>query len=120
MSNLIINKPYKAIVSFIILLIFISCSDHDNKLFVLKTNTDIDFNNKLSPVPDLNILTYLYYYNGSGLATGDFNNDGLLDLYFTGNQVQDKHVPIAKVFELASCYFENTEKKNSIKWNYPF
>ena len=90
MSNLIINKPYKTFISFMILLIFISCENHDNKLFVLKTNTGIDFNNKLSPIPDLNILTYLYYYNGSGLATGDFNNDGLLDLYFTGNQVPDK------------------------------
>ncbi|MEN8125184.1 MAG: VCBS repeat-containing protein [Bacteroidota bacterium] len=85
-----INKTYKVIYGLLILLIFISCSPHEKKLFKLKTNTDIDFNNELSPTPDLNILTYLYYYNGAGVATGDFNNDGLMDLYFTGNQVQDK------------------------------
>ncbi|NNK72619.1 MAG: VCBS repeat-containing protein, partial [Flavobacteriaceae bacterium] len=33
---------------------------------------------------------YLYFYNGSGIATGDFNNDGLVDLYFSANQSEDK------------------------------
>lgn len=65
-------------------------SCNNNKLFKLKNATGIQFNNKLSSTPSLNILTYLYYYNGAGVASGDFNNDGLIDLYFTGNQVQDK------------------------------
>ncbi len=69
---------------------FISCDEHESKLFKLKTNSGIDFKNELSQTPDLNILTYLYYYNGAGIAAGDFNNDGLTDLYFTGNQVADK------------------------------
>jgi len=50
----------------------------------------VNFNNQLSPDPNLNILTYLYFYNGAGVASGDFNNDGLIDLYFTGNQVADR------------------------------
>lgn len=75
----------------IIILVFFSVSCNDNtKLFKLKKDTGIQFNNKLSSSPSLNILSYLYYYNGAGVAAGDFNNDGLIDLYFTGNQVQDK------------------------------
>ncbi len=33
----------------------------------------------------VNIVTYLYYYNGGGVAAGDIDGDGLVDLYFTSN-----------------------------------
>ncbi len=52
--------------------------------------TNITFKNELVETPDFNILTYLYYYNGAGVATADFNNDGLVDIYFTSNQGSDK------------------------------
>lgn len=48
--------------------------------------TGIDFTNALTNTPDWNILEYLYYYNGGGVAIGDINNDGLEDLFFTANQ----------------------------------
>jgi hypothetical protein len=52
--------------------------------------TGIDFNNKLTPLPELNMLKYMYFYNGAGVGAGDFNNDGLIDLFFAGNQVANK------------------------------
>ncbi len=47
--------------------------------------TGIDFANTLTEAPNTNILVYEYFYNGGGVATGDFNADGLADLYFTSN-----------------------------------
>ncbi|MFN3998353.1 VCBS repeat-containing protein [Algoriphagus sp.] len=52
--------------------------------------TGINFKNQLTSSPENNILEYLYFYNGGGVAAGDINGDGLVDLYFTGNQVPNK------------------------------
>ncbi len=47
--------------------------------------TGVAFVNELPESPDFNILNYLYYYNGGGVAAGDVNGDGRVDLYFTSN-----------------------------------
>ncbi len=52
--------------------------------------TGISFANFLPEEPDFNILNYLYYYNGGGVAVGDVNNNGLPDLYFTSNLGSDR------------------------------
>lgn len=70
----------------------LSCTKKDQKRFVQMSAdaTHITFKNELHQTPDLNILTYLYYYNGAGVAIGDFNNDGFEDIYFVSNLGADK------------------------------
>lgn len=50
----------------------------------------LSFNNELTEAPNTNILMYEYFYNGGGVATADFNADGLIDIYFTSNMQQNK------------------------------
>jgi hypothetical protein len=50
------------------------------------SETGIDFTNVMIESDSVNVTTYQYIYNGSGVAVGDINNDGLQDLFFTSNQ----------------------------------
>ena len=75
----------------------INCKDsnempvHDILFESLDSNfSGIDFINQLTFKPYLNIIEYLYYYNGGGVAVGDINNDGLEDIFFTANQGIDR------------------------------
>ncbi|WP_413670952.1 VCBS repeat-containing protein [Mucilaginibacter sp. Mucisp86] len=52
--------------------------------------THIDFANTLTEGLNTNVLMYEYFYNGGGVAVGDLNDDGLQDLYFTGNMTDNK------------------------------
>ena len=78
-----------------IFLIFLiaSCSNeaHKKNFTLLPSNkSGITFNNKLVENDTLNYFTYPYIYMGGGVSTGDINNDGLIDIYFTGNMVDNK------------------------------
>ncbi len=73
-------------------LLFIGCSKNKNQLFE-KLSPDVSnvkFLNQLDESKNISILDYLYYYNGGGVALGDINNDGLVDIYFTSNQGKNK------------------------------
>ncbi|MFS4455089.1 VCBS repeat-containing protein [Maribacter sp. 2304DJ31-5] len=85
-------KPFlfKKFLAFLLFLSFISCQNHDteNRFTRLSSKeTGITFVNRLQETEEFNVLKYGYLYNGGGVAIGDINNDGLLDIYFTGNMV---------------------------------
>jgi hypothetical protein len=64
----------------------------ESKQFTLLSpkSTKVYFNNKISETLEEYIRTFNYIYNGAGVAIADFDNDGLQDLYFVGNQVSDR------------------------------
>ena len=68
------------------------CKKQGNHLFkkLSSDQTGVTFKNSLHSSPELNILNYLYYYNGAGVISADFNNDGLIDIYCAANQNEDK------------------------------
>src|SRR5690606_35796410 len=74
-------------ISLLIILISMRCSPPEETLFVLRTpeQTGIDFSNTIIESDTFNIFAYDYIYNGGGVAVGDFNNDGLQDIFFTAN-----------------------------------
>ncbi len=58
---------------------------------VTSSHSGIAFTNSVDENnTDRNYENFAYVYNGGGVATGDFNNDGLIDIYFTGNDVPNK------------------------------
>ncbi len=92
-----LKSSIKLICFNFILIFILGCNsdtsiDASNKMFkTLEVNdTGIDFQNILTENDSLNYFTYTYLYMGGGISAGDINNDGLIDLYFTGNQVSNK------------------------------
>ena len=86
----------KKSVAFLLLIsALVSCKQEtkrENELFSLLPSsvTHIDFKNQLKENEQNNIIEYLYFNNGAGVAAGDINNDGLVDLFFTSNQNSNK------------------------------
>jgi len=83
----------RSISLFFILACFTACQKEDpNALFteLSSKTTGISFRNLVRESEEFNVLTYGYFYQGGGVAVGDINNDGLPDLYFTGNMMASK------------------------------
>ncbi len=84
----------KILVFFSLILALGACTRSSNniELFTLlpSSKTNVTFSNTLVEDDDFNIMEYLYYYDGGGVAVGDVNNDGLKDLFFTANLLPNR------------------------------
>lgn len=72
--------------------------------------TGVDFVNKISESEDFHYYQYIYSYNGGGVAAADFNNDGLVDLFFTANTSGNK-----LYLNKGDFQFEDITKTSQIK-----
>ncbi|MCF7569534.1 VCBS repeat-containing protein [Sabulilitoribacter arenilitoris] len=80
------NKSYKTLKTIE------KKTSNSTTLFSLIANdkTNFTFKNNVEETPDLNFLNFGNIYNGGGVATADFNNDGLVDVFFVANQNSNK------------------------------
>ncbi|AUC81764.1 VCBS repeat-containing protein [Lacinutrix sp. Bg11-31] len=74
--------------------------------------TGIDFNNRIQESEKVNHLYYNQIYSGAGVAIGDINNDGLPDIFFCGNQVNDR-----LYLNKGDFIFEDITKKSKVAIN---
>lgn len=82
--------PYGSL--FLSCLFFLASCREDHSLFkmVSSDHSGIHFNNRFVENDSINPIDLTNIYNGGGVGIGDFNNDGLPDIYFTGNLVANK------------------------------
>lgn len=87
-------NPIFSIIIFVGSFIFINniSDDKATPLFRLlpASHTNITFNNQIKDTKEHNIMIYSNFYGGAGVGIGDFNKDGLPDIFFAGNLVEDQ------------------------------
>ena len=95
----------------------LSSTNDTQTLFTLldAKDTGIDFLNKVKNQKNFNIFKYRNFYNGGGVAIGDINNDGLADIYLTGNMVANK-----LYLNKGNFQFEDISKSAGIEGNKPW
>src|SRR6476469_2246359 len=84
----------KLILVWIIICFAFACKNKAKAPVFFRTltadSTGLNFANNLTPTNEFNMFHYMYFYNGAGVGAADFNNDGLIDLFFASNQSDNK------------------------------
>src|SRR5581483_4005184 len=79
-------------IAFFTSLCWLSACQNKTRLFeqLPASRTGITFNNQITETDSINPMDVVNIYNGGGVGIGDFNNDGLPDIFLTGNTVPCK------------------------------
>ncbi len=103
-------------IAIICCLTLIACKQEEKTLFKLRapSSTGVDFTNTITENDSFNILVKEFVYNGGGVGVGDLNGDGLEDLFFTGNQVEN-----ALYLNKGKLTFENVTNAAQVQKKYP-
>lgn len=126
---MILKIPYKITAIFLGLAVLtLSCTkatntstvneqDNEDPLFTLLSpeESGISFLNSIANEKDFNIFKYRNFYNGGGVALGDINNDGLIDVFLTGNKV-----PNRLFLNKGNLKFEDISEASGIMGNKPW
>ncbi len=82
----------RGLIKYFLIIFFIANASSQDKLFTMinPDQTGIHFSNDLIDTKENNVFLYANFYGGAGVGVGDFDNDGLDDLFFAGNLVDDK------------------------------
>ncbi|MBN8851981.1 MAG: RNA-binding protein [Sphingobacteriales bacterium 50-39] len=84
-------KSHPILIASFLCVLIISCKEHKEVFQLIPSDhSNIHFSNRIIENDSINPFDLPNMYNGGGVGIGDFNNDGLLDIYFTGNQVPCK------------------------------
>lgn len=83
-------KYVNKFIFFSVMLFFVSCGSDTLFIKIDSGHSGIHFNNEIIETDSVNIMDFANVYNGGGVGVADVNNDGLQDLYFTGNMVPNK------------------------------
>jgi hypothetical protein len=79
------------LLNLCVLLLGCSTENADRRFKMIPASSSgISFANNIVATDTFNVIDFYYIYNGGGLGIGDFNNDGLQDVYFGGNEVSNK------------------------------
>jgi hypothetical protein len=105
---------YKTFYSFLFLGLFTNCRTRVDQLppvfdLLDSSKTGLLFANRLQPSATLNMFSYMYFYNGGGVGAGDFNNDGLIDVFFSANQA-----PNSLYLNKGNLHFEDVSRSAGI------
>src|SRR5579859_2585267 len=87
----LIRASARAIACLLLMAVFPSCKQNHH-LFqsISSTHSGITFDNKIVENDSINPLSVVNIYSGGGVGIGDFNNDGLQDIFLTGGMVPCK------------------------------